>query len=101
MFHVDDGDYTVNILACKFFSREGVGGVGICYLWGIKDSLSQLHRIKGVYLRWLLENKNDVEDWRVGSTNVYVTEGQGLCAACQKPPGPETPRSGWVRDRKK
>ena len=48
---------------------------------GIKDSLSQLRWIEGVHLRWLLGNETDMEDWRVGSTNVHFTEGQELCAA--------------------
>ena len=48
---------------------------------GIKDSLSELHRIEGVHLCWLLVEETDVEDWRVGSTNEQVNEGQGWCAA--------------------
>ena len=47
---------------------------------GIKDPLYRLHRIKGVYLRWMLGEETDVENWRVGSMNVQVTEGQRLCA---------------------
>ena len=32
-----------------------------------------------MHLRWLLGNEIDVEDWRVGSKNINVTKGQGLC----------------------
>ena len=27
-----------------------------------------------------VEEETGVENWRVGSTNIHVTEGQGLCA---------------------
>ena len=33
-------------------------------------------------MRCLLGKETDVENWRVGSTNVHFTEGQGLCAVC-------------------